>query len=111
MDVDIDEAGAGDEAAGVDLFRAFFGGGGERGNEVSVGDEEIAQRVAFGGGIDDAGVFNPEEGHRWLKFQTTGSKRQRNLPDERRIEKPVGGESGFGHGNFFCDLAVWNFEI
>ena len=30
VDVDVDEAGAGDEAAGVDLLRAFFRRGGER---------------------------------------------------------------------------------
>ena len=63
VDVDVDEAGAGDEDLGVDFFRLLFLGGREGGDDFSVGDEEVADGVALGGGIDDAGVGNPEGGH------------------------------------------------
>ena len=63
VDVDIDEAGAGDEPVGVDFFRAFFLRGGERRDEFSVDGEEVAAGVAFGGGVDDAGVLDPEVRH------------------------------------------------
>ena len=65
VDVDIDEAGAGDEPVGVDFFRAFFLRGGERRDEFAVDDKEVATGVAFGGGVDDAGVLDPEVRHGW----------------------------------------------
>jgi len=63
VDVDVDEAGAGDEAGGVDFAGAFFRGGGERGdNATGVVGVEVADGVAFGGWVDDAGVVDVE-GH------------------------------------------------
>ena len=70
--VDVDQAGAGDEAAGVDLLRRLLLRGGEAGHEPAVGDEEIAPGVAPGGGVDDAGVGDPEEGHGHGPTMTVG---------------------------------------
>ena len=72
MHMDIDETGAGDEAGGVDFFHLLFIGGGERGDDFTVFDEEVADGVALGGGIDDAGVGNPEGGHGARKNYSVG---------------------------------------
>src|SRR5581483_3430914 len=63
VDVNIDQAGAGDEAGGIDLAGAFFVGGAERFDEDAVADENIAVAIAAGGGIDEVGVGDPEGGH------------------------------------------------
>ena len=63
MDVDVDEAGADDEAAGVDHARLFLLRASELGDELAAGNEDIALGVALSGGVDDATVFDPEERH------------------------------------------------
>jgi len=63
VDMDIDQARAGDEAAGVDLARALAGGGGEGCDHAATIDEQVADGVATIRGIDDAGLLNPESGH------------------------------------------------
>jgi hypothetical protein len=61
--VDIHEAGAGDEAAGVDFSGALPAGGTEGIDEEAVAHKKVAGGVAFGGGVDDAGVGYPNRGH------------------------------------------------
>jgi hypothetical protein len=63
MDVDVDQARAHDEALCVDDFGGFLLRCGEAGGDFAVGDEDIADLVPLGGGIDDAAVFDPEKRH------------------------------------------------
>jgi hypothetical protein len=74
VDVDVDEAGAGDEAGGVDFLRGLFLRGGERRGEAAVDDEEVAGGVALGGRVDDAGVLDPEGGHERESFSFSFSR-------------------------------------
>ena len=63
VNVDIDQAWAGDKAAGVDLARPLAGGGREGCNDAATLDEQIADGVATVRGIDDAGLLDPESRH------------------------------------------------
>jgi hypothetical protein len=63
MDVDVDQTGAGDQAAAVDPAGAFARGGGERGDDPALVNKEVPGGVAAGRGIDHPGVLDPEGGH------------------------------------------------
>jgi len=78
VDVDVDQPGAGDEATGVEDARTFLRRGGQRSDKPAVADEEVAGRVALGGGVDDAGVLDPEGGHGGIR------RRGRRVPAGRR---------------------------
>ena len=61
VDVHVDEAGRDDEAGGVENFRTVragnFSGRGDFGDGFSI-EENVADRVGFGRGVEDAAVFN-----------------------------------------------------
>ena len=64
VNMNIHQAGGGDEAGGVDAAGLFWVGGGRACDEDAITQEELAGGfVAFGGGIDDAGVLNMKERH------------------------------------------------
>ena len=63
VNVDVDEAGAGDETAGIDLAGALLRRRRQGGDKLAVDDEDVADRIALRGRVDDPGVFDPEGRH------------------------------------------------
>src|SRR4051794_7326404 len=63
VNVDVDQAWAGDQTAGIDLLCALLLFGGKPFDEPAVDNEEIAGFVSRRGRVDDASVADPERGH------------------------------------------------
>jgi len=94
MDVDIHQAGTGDLAGRVDLPGPLASGEGKGVDDEPVNHEEIAHRVAFGGGIDHTGVAYPESGHgRGL----VGGRHEFGLTPGTKIEDGHADGDAIGH--------------